>query len=53
MHAQSRIPKLRDTTFDIALLCFSEMHSDGLLFHSEDDPADIIRIAGRTHVLGR
>lgn len=45
MHAQSRIPKLRDTTFDSALLWFSELQSDGLLFHPEDDPAGIIRIA--------
>ncbi len=45
MHAQSRIPKLRDTTFDSALLWFAEMQCDGLLFHPEDDPADIIRIA--------
>ena len=45
MHAQSRIPKLRDTTFGSALLWFSEMQCDGLLFHPEDDPADIIRIS--------
>lgn len=45
MQVQSRIPKLRDTTFDGALLWFSEMHCDGLLFHPEDDPADIIKIA--------
>lgn len=45
MQAQSRIPKLRDTNFDGALLWFSEMQCNGLLFHPEDDPADIIRIA--------
>lgn len=45
MHTQSRIPKLHDTTFDSALLWFSEMQCDGLLFHPEDDPADIIGIA--------
>ncbi|OZA13466.1 MAG: hypothetical protein B7X94_02335 [Hydrogenophilales bacterium 17-62-8] len=45
MHAQSRIPKLRDTTFDSALLWFSEMQYGKLLFHPEDDPADIITIA--------
>jgi len=44
MHAQSRIPKLRDTTFDSALLWFSEMQCGKLLFHPEDDPADIITI---------
>ncbi|MBI5437551.1 MAG: hypothetical protein HY936_01105 [Nitrosomonadales bacterium] len=42
MHTQSRIPKLHDTTFDGALLWFSEMQCSRLLFHPEDDPADII-----------
>lgn len=45
MHAQSRIPKLRNTTFDSALLWFSELQCEGLLFHPEDDPAEIIRFA--------
>lgn len=45
MHTQSRIPKLHDTTFDGALLWFSEMQCGNLLFHPEDDPADIIRIS--------
>lgn len=45
MHTQSRIPKLYDTTFDGALLWFSEMQCNNLLFHPEDDPADIIRIS--------
>lgn len=45
MHTQSRIPKLHDTTFDGALLWFSEMQCSSLLFHPEDDPADIIRIS--------
>lgn len=45
MHTQSRIPKLRDTSFDSALLWFSEMQCSNLLFHPEDDPADIIRIS--------
>jgi len=44
MHAQSRIPKLQDITFDGALLWFSEMQCGKLLFHPEDDPADIISI---------
>ena len=44
MHTQSRIPKLQDTTFDGALLWFSEMQYSNLLFHPEDDPADIINI---------
>ncbi|MBZ0105047.1 MAG: hypothetical protein K8H84_05410 [Sulfuricella denitrificans] len=45
MHTQSRIPKLQETTFDGALLWFSEMQCGNLLFHPEDDPADIIRIS--------
>lgn len=45
MQTQSRIPKLHDTTFDGALLWFSEMQCSNLLFHPEDDPADIIRIS--------
>ena len=45
MRTQSRIPNLRDTTFDSALLWFSEMQCSNLLFHPEDDPADIIRIS--------
>ena len=44
MHTQSRIPKLHGTTFDGALLWFSEMQCSRLLFHPEDDPADIICI---------
>ena len=44
MHTQSRIPKLQDTTFDGALLWFSELQCSNLLFHPEDDPADIICI---------
>ena len=45
MHTQSRIPKLRDTTFDGALLWFSEMQCSNLLFHPKDDSADIIRVS--------
>lgn len=45
MYAQSRIPKLQDTTFDSALLWFSELQCRELLFHPEDDPADIISTA--------
>lgn len=44
MQTHSRIPKLLGTTFDSALLWFSEMQCSGLLFHPEDDPADIIKI---------
>lgn len=45
MHTPSRIPKLHDTTFDGALLWFSEMQCSKLLFHPEDDPADIVYIS--------
>jgi hypothetical protein len=45
MNTQSRIPKLHDTTFDGASMWFSELQTSNLLFHPEDDPADIIRIS--------
>ena len=45
MNTSSRIPKLQDSTFDGALLWFSELQCNNLLFHPEDDPADIISIA--------
>jgi len=45
MNTQSRIPKLHDATFDGALLWFSEMQCSKILFHPEDDPADILRIS--------
>ena len=45
MQTQSRIPKLRDTTFDSALMWFSELQCSNLLFHPEDDPAEIVHIS--------
>jgi hypothetical protein len=45
MQTESRIPKLRDVSFDGALTWFSEMQCQSLLFHPEDDPAEIIRIS--------
>ena len=45
MQTQSRIPKLNEVSFDGALMWFSEMQCQHLLFHPEDDPADIVRIA--------
>ena len=45
MQTQSRIPKLTEVSVDGALMWFSEMQSHDLLFHPEDDPADIVRIA--------
>ena len=44
MQTESRIPKLRDVSFDGALTWFAEMQSQSLLFHPDDDPAGIIRI---------
>jgi len=45
MQIESRMPKLSEMPFDGALIWFSEMKCRDLLFHSEDDPADIIRVA--------
>jgi len=48
MQTMSRIPKLRDVSFDGALMWFSEMQCQSLLFHPEDDPAEIISISDGT-----
>jgi hypothetical protein len=48
MQIESRIPKLSEMSFDGALLWFSEMQCRDLLFHPEDDPADVIRVADGT-----
>jgi hypothetical protein len=45
MQIESRIPKLSEMSFDGALVWFSEMKCRDLLFHPEDDPADVIRVA--------
>ncbi len=50
METKSRIPALRQVSFDGALMWFSEMQCQKLLFHPEEDPADIIRIADNTPV---
>lgn len=44
MKTESRIPQLGEVSFDGALMWFSEMSCRELLFHPEDDPADIIRV---------
>ena len=44
MNTQSRIPKLNSANFDGALVWFSEMQTKGLIFHPDDDPADIVNI---------
>lgn len=48
MQTPSRIPKLSEMSFDGALVWFSEMQCRDLLFHPEDDPADVIRVADGT-----
>lgn len=45
MQTISRIPKLRDVSFDGALMWFSEMQCQDLLFHPEDDPSEIVSIS--------
>ncbi len=44
MNTQSRIPQLQSSTFDGALLWFSELQTKGLMFHPDDDPAEMVRI---------
>lgn len=45
MPTTSRIPQLSTASFDGALLWFSQLQCEGLLFHPEDDPDDIYRIS--------
>lgn len=42
MYQTSRIPQWADRSFDGMLRWFSEMSAQGLLFHPDDDPAEII-----------
>lgn len=53
MQTQSRIPKLNAVSFDGALLWFSEMQCQNLLFHPEDDPAEIVRISDGTKTFSK
>ena len=41
MTSTSRIPDCKDYTFDGMLYWFGEMSVKGLLFHPDDDPAEI------------
>lgn len=50
MQTQSRIPKLTEITPSGALMWFSELQCQGLLFHPEDDPADIVRVSDGTKI---
>ena len=45
MQTISRIPQLTEASFDGALLWFSQLQCEGLLFHPEDDPDTIYQIA--------
>lgn len=45
MTSLSRIPKLAQPSFDGALQWFAELQCGAILFHPEDDPAHIVRIA--------
>lgn len=42
MQTQPRIPALHEVTFDGALRWFADLQQGGLLFHPEDDPAEVI-----------
>ncbi|TVR63371.1 MAG: hypothetical protein EA420_07555 [Candidatus Competibacteraceae bacterium] len=44
MNSESRIPEPNAVSFDGALHWFAEMQCRGLLFHPDDDPADIVVI---------
>lgn len=44
MNGISRIPLLNEVSFDGALWWFAEMQARSLLFHPEEDPADIVLI---------
>lgn len=48
MQNKSRIPQLTEVSFDGALMWFSELHCEKLLFHPEDDPASIINVIDGT-----
>lgn len=43
VNIQSRIPEIPELSFDGALMWFSTLQCEGLLFHPEDDPGDIVR----------
>lgn len=44
----SRIPACKNYNFDGMLCWFAEMSANDLLFHPDDDPATIARIADNT-----
>lgn len=53
MKSVSRIPACKDYTFDGMLYWFAEMSENNLLFHPDDDPANIVRIADNAKLFSR
>ena len=45
MNQSSRIPEWKKEDFDGVLIWFSEMSAQGLLFHPDDDPSEIVSIS--------
>lgn len=45
MNVESRIPKLNEVSFDGALAWFAALQVKGLMFHPDDEPAEIERIS--------
>ena len=43
--SQNRIPKLTAASTKAAIDWFEELHRAGLMFHPDDDPADVVDIA--------
>ena len=43
--SQNRIPKLVATSTKAAIGWFEELHRAGLMFHPDDDPADVVNVA--------
>ena len=53
MKTASRIPACKSYTFDGMLYWFAEMSANDLLFHPDDDPANIVRIADNAKLFSR
>ena len=53
MKNASRIPACQNYTFDGMLYWFAEMSVNDLLFHPDDDPADIVLIADNTPIFDK
>jgi hypothetical protein len=44
MNSTSRIPALNDTSFDGMQAWFAQLSTRGMLFHVDDEPAEIINV---------